>query len=88
MAEFAPTHPGEVLREDFLRSLGMSQYAATEQGYATAVRDIGASPWRIYGHHILPNIASTLIVSMTLNFPEVILLESGLAFLGSACSRR
>ena len=56
--------------------------AASEQGYATAVRDVGASPWRIYGRHILPNIASTLIVSMTLNFPEVILLESGLSFLG------
>jgi peptide/nickel transport system permease protein len=56
--------------------------AASEQGYATAVRDLGASPWRIYGRHILPNIASTLIVSMTLNFPEVILLESGLSFLG------
>lgn len=27
MADFAPTHPGEVLREDFLRPLGMSQYA-------------------------------------------------------------
>jgi antitoxin HigA-1 len=25
MADFAPTHPGEVLREDFLRPLGMSQ---------------------------------------------------------------
>ncbi len=56
--------------------------AATEQGYATSVRDLGASPMRIYGRHILPNIASTLIVSMTLNFPEVILLESGLSFLG------
>ncbi len=56
--------------------------AATERGYATAVRDIGASPWRIYGRHILPNIASTLIVSMTLKFPEMILLESGLSFLG------
>ncbi|QDL91876.1 ABC transporter permease [Paroceanicella profunda] len=56
--------------------------SAAEQGYATAVRDLGATPWRIYGRHILPNIASTLIVSMTLNFPEVILLESGLSFLG------
>ncbi|MEO0999682.1 MAG: ABC transporter permease [Pseudomonadota bacterium] len=56
--------------------------AAQEQGYANAVRDLGASPWRVYGRHILPNIASTLIVSMTLNFPEVILLESGLSFLG------
>jgi addiction module HigA family antidote len=27
MADFAPTHPGKVLREDFLKPLGMSQYA-------------------------------------------------------------
>ncbi|MDO1584842.1 ABC transporter permease [Rhizobium oryzicola] len=51
-------------------------------GYAAAVHQLGASPWRLYGRHILPNIASTLIVSMTLAFPEIILLESGLSFLG------
>lgn len=56
--------------------------AANEQGYASAVRQLGAGPSRIYGLHILPNIASTLIVSMTLTFPEIILLESGLSFLG------
>lgn len=56
--------------------------SAQEQNYAAAVRDLGASPARVYGLHILPNIASTLLVSMTLNFPEVILLESGLSFLG------
>lgn len=27
MADFAPAHPGEVLREDFLKPLGLSQYA-------------------------------------------------------------
>jgi peptide/nickel transport system permease protein len=56
--------------------------AANAQGYATAVAQLGATPQRIYVRHILPNIASTLIVSMTLVFPEVILLESGLSFLG------
>lgn len=56
--------------------------AATAQGYAAAVKQLGATPARIYLRHILPNIASTLIVSMTLVFPEVILLESGLSFLG------
>jgi len=56
--------------------------AANEHGYAAAVYDLGASPWRVYFLHILPNIASTLIVSVTLTFPEVILLESGLSFLG------
>jgi peptide/nickel transport system permease protein len=56
--------------------------AANEQGYAAAVYDLGSSHWRVYLMHILPNIASTLIVSVTLTFPEVILLESGLSFLG------
>lgn len=55
---------------------------ADAQGYAAAVRGLGASPWRVYVRHVLPNIASTLIVSATLSFPEVILLESGLSFLG------
>ena len=56
--------------------------AADAQGYAAAVRQLGAGPFRVYGRHVLPNIASTLIVSATLSFPEVILLESGLSFLG------
>mgnify|MGYP001192834352 FL=1 len=56
--------------------------AANEQGYAAAVADVGASPWRIYTRHVLPNIASTLIVGVTLTLPEVILLESSLSFLG------
>jgi peptide/nickel transport system permease protein len=56
--------------------------AANAQGYAAAVRQLGARPIRIYLGHVLPNIASTLIVSATLSFPEVVLLESGLSFLG------
>ncbi len=56
--------------------------SANAQGYAAAVRQLGATPVRIYLRHILPNIASTLIVSTTLIFPEVILMESGLSFLG------
>ncbi|QJC57943.1 Putative peptide transport permease protein [Polaromonas vacuolata] len=56
--------------------------AANEQGYAAAAHEIGASPLRVYALHVLPNIASTLIVSVTLTFPELILLEAGLSFLG------
>jgi len=56
--------------------------AANEQGYASAVYALGAPPVRVYLRHVLPNIASSIIVSMTLTFPEVILLESGLSFLG------
>jgi peptide/nickel transport system permease protein len=56
--------------------------SASAQGYAAAVLQLGGSPWRVYTRHILPNIASTLIVMVTLVFPEVILLESSLSFLG------
>lgn len=55
---------------------------ATTHGYAVAVRSLGAKPMRLYGRHILPNIASALIVQFTLNFPQTILLESSLSFLG------
>lgn len=56
--------------------------SASAQGYASAVVQLGATPSRVYLKHILPNVASTLIVSMTLTFPEIILMESGLSFLG------
>ncbi|MBB3945506.1 peptide/nickel transport system permease protein [Rhizobium skierniewicense] len=56
--------------------------SAGAQGYASAVVQLGATPWRVYMRHILPNVAATLIVSMTLTFPEIILMESGLSFLG------
>lgn len=56
--------------------------SAGARGYAAAVVQLGATPSRVYLHHILPNVASTLIVSMTLTFPEIILMESGLSFLG------
>lgn len=42
----------------------------------------GASPWRIYTRHVLPGAAGVLLVNATLNFPETILLESTLSFLG------
>jgi peptide/nickel transport system permease protein len=62
-----------------VRGLALS---ASSTGYAVAVRVLGASPARIYLRHILPNMASAIIVNMTLNFPETILMETSLSFLG------
>lgn len=56
--------------------------SANGQGYATAMTALGAPPRYIYLRHILPNIFSVLIVQFTLNFPQVILLETSLSFLG------
>lgn len=55
---------------------------AREEGYARAVRALGGGKRRIYGRHILPNILSALIVQVTINFPETILIETTLSFLG------
>jgi peptide/nickel transport system permease protein len=56
--------------------------SASSHGYVTSMRALGAGPLRIYGRHVLPNIASALIVQFTLNFPETILLETSMSFLG------
>ncbi|WP_117195624.1 ABC transporter permease [Rhizobium terrae] len=56
--------------------------SAKEEGYAEAARIVGVPSMRIYLRHMLPNIAGPLIVQFTVNFPEIILLESGLSFLG------
>jgi peptide/nickel transport system permease protein len=68
--------------ERYTRLVRGMTLSAGQHGYAVAIRQLGASPWRIYGRHILPNIASALIVNITLNFPEHIILETGLSFLG------
>jgi peptide/nickel transport system permease protein len=54
----------------------------TRRGYITAVTAVGARPGRVYLRHVLPNIAGVLIVNATIGFPEVILLETALSFLG------
>ena len=56
--------------------------SAREQGYAQAVHALGASPGWIYRRHILPNILGPLIVQVTINFPETILFETSLSFIG------
>lgn len=61
------------------RNLGRSAYT---EGYAGALEGLGLPTRRILLKHILPNIASALVVNMTLNFPGMILLETSLSFLG------
>lgn len=68
--------------ENYARLTRGMVLSASTHGYAVAVRTLGARPLRIYGRHILPNIASVLIVQFTLNFPSTILLETSLSFLG------
>jgi len=56
--------------------------SAMKDGYALAVRALGASPGRVFFRHVLPNISSALIVNMALQFPAIMIAESSLSFLG------
>ena len=47
-----------------------------------ALPTLGFSWRHIFLRHVLPNIASSLLFTATINFPEVILLETSLSFLG------
>lgn len=53
-----------------------------EQDYVMLARSAGASTPRILLRHVLPNIASALIVLATLQIGVVIVLEASLSFLG------
>lgn len=52
------------------------------QDFVRAALALGASPRRIMLVHILPNLASPIIVAATLSVGHMILLESVLSFLG------
>ena len=53
-----------------------------ERDYVRAARAVGAGPLRIMTKHLLPNVASPLLVAAALAIGNVILLESVLSFLG------
>jgi peptide/nickel transport system permease protein len=52
------------------------------QDFVRAALALGASPRRIMLVHILPNLASSIIVATTMSVGHIILLESVLSFLG------
>ena len=55
--------------------------AARQQDYVRSALALGAGNGRIMVRHILPNVASPIIVATTLSVGKIILLESVLSFL-------
>lgn len=53
-----------------------------ESLFVEAARSIGASHIRIVIRHIMPNLLSTLLILISLEFGRVMLSEAGLSFLG------
>lgn len=64
------------------RVVRASTLVVRELAFIEASRAIGAPAWRILFIHILPNIASPILVQATFIFAYAILAEAGLSFLG------
>lgn len=74
-----------------LSATGWAGYARLVRGqvlverqrpYVTAARALGVGPLRLMGIHLLPNIASPVIVQATFGMAAAILAEASLSFLG------
>lgn len=56
--------------------------ALKERDFVVAARSLGAPTHRILLQHLLPNVISLVIVTLTIDAGSLILIESGLSFLG------
>jgi peptide/nickel transport system permease protein len=70
---------GWMVSSRMVRGLTMS---LREREFVRAARYMGVSSRRIILNHIVPNVASILIIDATLNVGYAILAETGLSFLG------
>ncbi|WP_035847006.1 ABC transporter permease [Kitasatospora azatica] len=62
-----------------LRGLSLS---LREREYIEAAKISGASSWRIIFKELMPNLATTILVQVTLTLPAMVTAEAGLSFLG------
>lgn len=70
---------GWMISARMVRGMTMS---LRDREFIRAARYMGVSSWRIIVRHILPNVASILIIDAALNVGLAILAETGLSFLG------
>ncbi len=53
-----------------------------ERDFVAAARALGATPLRLIGHHLLPNVLPTILVMAALSTSSTVLLDAGLSYLG------
>ena len=66
----------------YARVVRAETLSVREREYVLAARTVGVPPTRILARHILPNVASSMIVVATLQVARMILFEASLSFLG------
>ncbi len=66
----------------FVRLLRGEVIAVREESYIESARSLGATSKRLVGRHVLPNVASPIIIQLALALGFALLAEAGLSFLG------
>jgi peptide/nickel transport system permease protein len=78
---------GVVYTPIFARVTRASVLSVREEVYVRAARSIGAGDLRIIRRHILPNVATPIIVQTSISLAFAILAEAALSFLGLGTQR-
>jgi peptide/nickel transport system permease protein len=71
-----------ILLPGFVRAVHSSVRSVRAAEYADATRALGATPARILQRTVLPNIAATILLQLVVATTSVLILESGISFLG------
>jgi peptide/nickel transport system ATP-binding protein len=66
----------------FVRLIRGEVIAIREEAYVESAQSLGARPGRIMRTHVLPNVASPIIIQVALALGFALLAEAGLSFLG------
>ncbi len=66
----------------FVRLIRGEVIGVREENYVEAARATGVAPGRLIRTHVLPNVASPLIIQAALALGYAILIDAGLSFLG------
>jgi peptide/nickel transport system ATP-binding protein len=66
----------------FVRLLRGEVIAVREEAYIESARSLGATSNRLLARHVLPNVASPIIIQLALALGFALLTEAGLSFLG------
>jgi peptide/nickel transport system permease protein len=66
----------------FARVTHSAVHGVMETEHVTAARALGNSGWRVLWRHVLPNCLGPIVVQFTLRMGTVVVIASGLSFLG------
>jgi peptide/nickel transport system permease protein len=66
----------------YARIVRGSTLSTVANTYVEAARALGGSEWRLIARHVLPNLATPIVILTTFEIARLLLLESAVSFLG------